>query len=111
MINNDVSALLPQKEIKPIQSITGTFLYYARALDYTMLPGLNEITCTQAKPTQYTKEECQKIMDSAATYPNVYIRYYSSDMVLLVDSDAAYLVMSNAKSRVAGYFQLNNDLK
>ena len=28
-------------------------------------------------------------------------------MILLVDSDAAYLVILNAKSRIAGYFQLN----
>ena len=29
--------------------------------------------------------------------------------MLLVDSDAAYLVMLNTKSRIVGYFQLNND--
>ena len=28
-------------------------------------------------------------------------------MILLVDSDAAYLILPNAKSRIAGYFQLN----
>ena len=32
-------------------------------------------------------------------------------MILLVDSDAAYLVMPKAKSRVVGYFQLNNNPK
>ena len=31
-------------------------------------------------------------------------------MILLVDSDAAYLVLPNAKSRIAGYFQLNEHL-
>ena len=30
-------------------------------------------------------------------------------MQLVVDSDAAYLVMPKAKSRIAGYFQLNDD--
>ena len=29
-------------------------------------------------------------------------------MVLMIDSDAAYLVMSNAKSRIAGYFYLSD---
>ena len=111
MVNDNKSNLLPSKEIKRIQSITGTFLYNARALHYTMLPALNEIACTQAKPTEYTKEECQQIMDYAATYPNVYVRYHASDMVLMVDSDAAYLVMPNAKSRIAGYFQLNHHPK
>ena len=58
MINDNMSNLLPSKEIKHIQSITGTFFYNTRALYYTMLPVLNEIACTQAKPTEYTKEEC-----------------------------------------------------
>ena len=43
-------------------------------------------------------------MDYAATYPNVYVRYHASDMVFMVDSDAAYLVMPNAKSYIAVYF-------
>ena len=32
-------------------------------------------------------------------------------MILLVNSNTTYLVMPKAKSRVAGYFQLNNDSK
>ena len=47
-------------------------------------------------------------MDYAATYPNVYMRYFTSDIVLSVDSNAVYLVLPNAKSRIAGYFQLND---
>ena len=109
MATTDTTVPLPQKEIKNIQSIVGTFLYQARALNYPMLPALNEISCTQAKPTQYTRDECQQLMDYAATYPNVYVRYRASDMILNIDSDAAYLVLPNSKSRIAGYFQLNDD--
>ena len=47
-------------------------------------------------------------MDYAATYPNVYIRYFASDMVLHIDSDAAYLVALKAKSRIAGFYYLSN---
>ena len=104
MTNNDQSQYLPKTDIKYIQSVAGTFLYNARALNYTMLLALNEISSTQAKPTTYTREECQQIMDYAATYPNVYVRYYTSDMVLSIDSDAAYLVLPNARSRITGYF-------
>ena len=32
-------------------------------------------------------------------------------MILLIDSNATYLVIPKAKSRVAGYFQLNDDSK
>ena len=38
------------------------------------------------------------------TYPNAAIRYHASDMHLHIDSDAAYLVEPNAKSRIAGFY-------
>jgi len=59
MVDNKSYPLLPKQDIKHIQSITGYFLYYTRGLDYTMLSGMNEISCTQAKPTKYTEEEYQ----------------------------------------------------
>ena len=43
-------------------------------------------------------------MEYVHTYLNNYIRYYASDMVLHIDSDAACLVDHKARSRVAGYF-------
>ncbi len=36
------------------------------------------------------------------------LRFYASDMMLYVDSDAAYLVAPKAKSRIAGYFYCSN---
>ena len=45
-------------------------------------------------------------MDYVQTYPNAYIRFYTSDMILHVDSNAAYLVATKARSRIAGYFHL-----
>ena len=43
-------------------------------------------------------------MDYVATYPDAFLRFYASDMILHVDSDASYLVLSKARSRIAGYF-------
>ena len=68
-----MTQLLPKKDIKPIQATIEMFLYNARAINYPMLLALNEISSTQAKPTEYTKEECQQLMDYAAIYPNVYV--------------------------------------
>ena len=76
-----------------------------------MLASLNEIATTQEKPTARTEEECQKLQDYTATYPNVHARYCASDMILWVESDAAYLVLPKAKSRIAGYFHLSNHPK
>ena len=47
-------------------------------------------------------------MDYVNTYQHAYIRYKASDMVLHIDSDAAYLVAPKARSRVAGYFHLSD---
>ena len=92
-----------------MQSIVGTFLYQARALNYLMLPTLNEISCIQAKHTIYTKDECQQLIDYAAICPNVCVRYHASNMILTVDSNVACLVLPQAKSRITGYFQLNDN--
>ena len=44
------------------------------------------------------------LLDYLSTYPDAKIRYTKSDMILHLDSDAAYLVAPKARSRVAGYF-------
>ena len=37
------------------------------------------------------------------------LRYHASDMILHVDSDAAYLVLPRARSRLAGHFFFCSD--
>ena len=106
--DQDKSKLLPPNEITNIQSIVGTFLYYGRAIDNTILPALNEISNAQATPTIETKKKCTRLMDYLATYPNVYLHYHASDMHLHVESDAAYLVLPKARSRFAGYYHLTS---
>ena len=61
-----------------------------------MLPALNTIASQQATPTQKTLEKCKQLLDYAATYPKAYVRFFASDMILHVDTDAAYLVMHKA---------------
>ena len=102
----DTTDKLDAKGIKHIQSICGSFLYYARAIDPTILPALNEISVQQAAPTLDTTKKVSMLMDYLNTYPNGKLRYYAGTMNLRVDSDAAYLVLPNARSRVAGHFYL-----
>ena len=104
----DTSSLLDEHGIKYVQQVTGSLLYYARAIDGTMLPALNTIGTQQAKPTKKTMQKCLRLLDYAATYPYGSLRYYASDMVLHVDSDAAYLVMQEALSRISGYYHLSD---
>ena len=48
------------------------------------------------------------LLDYAATYPNVVIRYKVSNMVLHVDSDLAYITMPEARSCYDGNFYLSD---
>ena len=105
----DMSAPLNKTDTKYIQSIVGALLYYARSLDNTLLPALNDIAMQQAHPTENTKRKCQRLLDYVATYPSVILRYHASNMQLHIDSDAAYLVAPKAKSRIAGYYYFKQD--
>jgi hypothetical protein len=73
-----------------------------------MLPALNKISSQQAQPTKLTIAKCNHLLDDAATYPNTVIRYHVSDMILPVDTHAAYLVLPKARSRIAGHYFLSD---
>ena len=50
------------------------------------------------------------LLEYLSTYPDAKVRYYASDMILHVDSDAAYLVAPKAKSRIAGFYYCSNNI-
>ena len=77
-------------------------------MDPTILPALREISIQQAKPTEKTKCELEMLMDYLSTYPNAVLQYYAGEMKLSVESNAAYLILPGAKSRIAGYYVLDN---
>jgi hypothetical protein len=106
--NKDTSPFLDKKNTQRVQSVSGTFLYYARAVDPTILPALNEISNNQATPTKVTGQACDLLLNYLTTYPNATIRYYASDMILHIVADAAYLVLPKARSRCAGLYYLSN---
>lgn len=85
----DKSVTLDKTSTHFMQSVVGSLLDYAQALDSTMLPALNEIASTQANPTQATLEKCKRLLNYPLTYPNAYICFHASDMILHVDTDAA----------------------
>ena len=102
----DNSPFLDKVETKYIQQVIGVFLYYACALDSTVLPALKQIAVQQAQPTKLIMKKVQKLIDYANTYQSTYVKFYAINMQLLVDSDAAYLVLPKARSRITGYFRL-----
>ena len=104
----DISPLLHPKDKTRIQEIIGVFLYYARAVDNTMLPALGTLATQQAAPTQHTMNAVIQFLNYAVANPDAVLRYRASDMVLHVESDASYLSETKARSRYAGYQYLSS---
>ena len=48
------------------------------------------------------------MLDYAATYPHVKIRYHASDMILITDTNAAYIVLPYAHSLIVDHYYLND---
>ena len=106
----DLSEPLDSKGTQRVQQIAGTFLYYGRAVDPTILASLNEIASKQSAPTTLTRTSCNQLLDYLHQHPDAVIRYHASDMILCLVSDAAYLVLPNARSRCATLFVLTDKL-
>ena len=73
-----------------------------------MLQDLNEISTYQSEPTQDALAKFNKVLDYKATHPHATVWYYFSDMILMTDIDAAYLVLTSAPSCITGTSYLTN---
>ncbi len=102
----DDSPLLDAAGKKRVQQIVGSLLYYARAVDPTVLMALSEISSQQSAPTENTMKQVNQFLDYMWTHPDAKIRYRASDMILNVHSDASYLSAPKACSRAGGYSSL-----
>ena len=100
----DTSPSLSTPNKTKIQQIIGCLLYYARALDNTMLVALNTIAQSQSNPTQHTAKLCHQLLDYCATYPNAELRCHKNEMILHINSDTSYFVAPYVKRRISGYF-------
>jgi hypothetical protein len=99
-----------KEEKKYIQQVLGTFLYYGRAVDSTMLTALSFIASTQAEPTKETMENIKLFLDYAANHQDAILTYQASDMVLIVHSNASYLSKPKAQSHAGGHFFMSSDI-
>ena len=73
----DDSPKLDEKGIKHIQQIVGSILYYARAVDMTVLAGLSTIAIDQTKATERTMKRCIQLLDYLASNQNAKKRYFT----------------------------------
>ena len=91
-----------------ILEVLGTLLFFARAIDSTLLTAIGELATEQSEGTKTTMENLSQLLNYCASHPDATVRFTASDMVVAVESDTSYLSVVKARSRAAGYFYLTN---
>jgi hypothetical protein len=104
------SPALSDKDVNKLQQLTGTLLYYARAVDPTLFMPINVLASTKSKATAVTADKVIKLLNYCNTHPETKIRYHASDMILYIHSDASYLSEKEAKSRAGGFFYMGSNI-
>ena len=105
----DNTPTLARDAVRRIQQIVGTFLFYGRAVDVTMLVALSTLSAQQANATAKTAEAITKFLNYAASHPDAKIRFHASDMRLKTHVDASYLTEPQARSRAGAYHFMGNN--
>ena len=85
----DTAEYLLDKETTLVQQVCGTFLYYAIAIDNTILPALSNISSDKSKAITKTAKQVAKLLNYLASNPQAEIQYTSSGVQLAIHSDAS----------------------
>jgi hypothetical protein len=104
---DDTSTAAAQK-MRIIQQIAGVLLFYARAVNPTMLCAINELASSQVAPSPATLAQVDRILHYAVKHPNATIILKASDVQLKYYSDASYLSEANSRSRAGGILFLGD---
>jgi hypothetical protein len=71
----DETPILSVKQCATIQKITGSVLYYSRAVNPTVLMPLNDISTEQTTATEKTQTAAGQLLDYLVTRPDATIRF------------------------------------
>jgi hypothetical protein len=104
------SPLFTQKDVTHIQQLSGMLLYYARAVDPTLILPVNILASEQTQATSATADKIIKLFNDCATHPEAKLRYHASDMILNIHSDDSYLSESEANIRAGGFFYMGSNI-
>ena len=72
-----------------------------------MLPNLNTTASEQESPTKKAQLKYQHLLDYASTYQNKFIRCHGNNMILHVDFNAVYNIISKVRSRIKVFYYLS----
>ena len=91
IVHESESPPLAKDKKKYVQQVLGSFLYYARAIDMTILHALSAVASEQTNPTERTLKRVQQLLHYMHTNPTAVSSFRSPDMILNVHSDASYM--------------------
>ncbi len=92
----DNSPRLDKKDIRNVQCILRSIMYYAHAVDMTVLMALSTIASVQTAAMEQTFKRCTQLLDYLASNSNITVQYYASNMVMNIHLDASYLSKAKA---------------
>ena len=87
-VKSDTRAPLYDKQIKRVQEIVGTFVWYSRTCGPTLAAYLSVIASRETKVREDVMTACHQLLDYLVNLPDADIRYHASDMILAFDTDA-----------------------
>jgi hypothetical protein len=100
---------VPNKEqLKRIQQIVGVFLYYARAIDYSILTAITTISTRQKNINDKLLTAVERMLSYINRFPDAKVIYEASKMELITHADASYLSETGARSRAGGIMWLGD---
>jgi hypothetical protein len=92
------SPVLSDKDVNKLQQLTGTLLYYERAIDPTLIMPIKVLASEQSNATEVTEDKVIKLLNYCNTHPESKIRYHASEMILHIHSDDSYLSKMKPKA-------------
>ena len=107
-VKSDTSSPFSDEQIKRVQDIVGTFVWYSCACDPTLAASIRAIASRQTKGTKDVVAACHQLLFYLETHPDTTIWYHVSDMILAFDTDASYLSELGGKIRTMAYYYMTN---
>ena len=102
--SQDESPLLNKEDTKHVQAVMGTLLYYAHAVNSTILTALSSLATEQAKPMQKTMEKVKQLLDYCTSQEEAIITYKKRKMILVVHSGSGCCSEKKLRSQARGHF-------
>jgi hypothetical protein len=96
-----LTTLVSPAEKTWIQQVVGSLLFYARALDLSVLTAVYQLSSHQSNPTQHDLSSAHRLLNYVTSYRNPHKTIHPSFIALWCCTDASYLSRPNSGS-VAG---------